>query len=91
MYYKDESVFVEKKDQCITCKNFAQGVACPLLHALAMGVVSFDGTLYVSNCGFYEEYTRTLHIIKDDAVEFKKNKPKKTDKIKKFKRKDTEK
>jgi len=65
MYYYDGSVHVEKEDQCMTCKNFAEGVACPLLQALAMGLVTLDGTLYVSNCGFYEEFVRRLKLVKD--------------------------
>ena len=63
MYYFEGSVHVEKEDQCMTCKNFAEGVACPLLQALAMGLVSLDGTLYVRNCGFYEEFVRRLKLV----------------------------
>lgn len=74
MFYKDGSVFVEKKDQCSTCKNFTNGVACPLLQALGMGVVSFDGTLYVTNCGFYEEFVRSLKLVPNKKKSSNKDK-----------------
>lgn len=76
MFYKDGSVFVEKSDQCSTCKNFTSGVACPLLQALGTGVVSFDGTLYVTNCGFYEEFVRSLKLVSNDKKDSPKNKKK---------------
>lgn len=74
MYYYDGSVHVEKEDQCMTCKNFAEGVACPLLQALAMGLVTLEGTLNVSNCGFYEEFVRRLKLVKDDKPDPDKKK-----------------
>jgi hypothetical protein len=81
MYYYEGSVHVEKEDQCMTCKNFAEGVACPLLQALAMGLVSLEGTLYVTNCGFYEEFVRRLKLVPsnpNDPIKEKTNKkPKK--------------
>lgn len=78
MYYYNGSVHVEKDDQCMTCKNFAEGVACPLLQALAMGVVTLDGTLYVTNCGFYEEFVRHLKLVPDNVEQEKpRRKPKK--------------
>ena len=67
MFYKDGSVYVEKKDQCSTCQNFSSGIACPLIQALGMGVVSFEGTLYVTNCGFYEEFIRSLKLVTDNT------------------------
>ncbi|OGH94929.1 MAG: hypothetical protein A2039_10305 [Candidatus Melainabacteria bacterium GWA2_34_9] len=63
MYYDSGKVYVEKDDQCISCKNFAKGVACPLLHALGLGVVTLDGELFVTDCGFYEEFKRHLKIV----------------------------
>lgn len=63
MYYDSGKLYVEKDDQCISCKNFAKGVACPLLHALGLGVVSLDGDLNVTDCGFYEEFKRHLKIV----------------------------
>lgn len=77
MYYFEGSVHVEKEDQCMTCKNFAEGVACPLLQALAMGLVSLEGTLYVQNCGFYEEFVRKLKLVKSDKSSEVTKKPKK--------------
>jgi len=72
MYYYDGSVHVEKEDQCMTCKNFAEGVACPLLQALAMGLVTLEGTLYVTNCGFYEEFVRRLKLVKSKKPDTQK-------------------
>ncbi len=66
MYFEDGSVFVEKQDQCMTCSNFVRGVACPLLQALGMGVVTLDGVMYVTNCGFYKEHVRHLRLIHSD-------------------------
>ncbi len=66
MYFEDGSVFVEKQDQCMTCSNFVKGVACPLLQALGMGVVTLDGVMYVTNCGFYKEHVRHLRLIQND-------------------------
>ena len=64
MYYENGSVHVEEDDQCINCKNFTQGVACPLLQALAMGLVVLDGSMVVTNCGFFQEHVRHLKIVK---------------------------
>ncbi|MCK7521222.1 MAG: hypothetical protein MZV64_27845 [Ignavibacteriales bacterium] len=33
------------------------------MQALAMGLVTLDGTLYVTNCGFYEEFVRKLKLV----------------------------
>lgn len=63
MYYYNGSVYVEDDDQCETCSNFTQGVACPLLQALGMGVVTMKDSLTVSNCGFYKEFKRKLRLI----------------------------
>ena len=63
MYYDKGQVYVEKYDQCMSCKNFTKGVACPLLHALAAGVVTLEGTMTVTDCGFYEEFKRHLKIV----------------------------
>jgi len=63
MYCDNGKIYVEKDDQCISCKNFTKGVACPLLHALGLGVVTLDGTLTVTDCGFYEEFKRHLKIV----------------------------
>ena len=74
MYYYNGSVHVEKQDQCVTCKNFTEGVACPLLQALAMGIVTLEDTMYVTNCGFYEEFTRRLKLVPDKTMPKGKNK-----------------
>ena len=63
MYYDNDKIYVEKDDQCISCKNFTKGVACPLLQALGLGVVTLEGTMCVTNCGFYEEFKRHLKIV----------------------------
>jgi len=63
MYFENGKIYVEKNDQCISCKNFTRGVACPLLQALGLGVVTLDGEMSVTNCGFYEEFKRHLKIV----------------------------
>jgi len=63
MYYDSGKLYIEKDDQCMSCKNFTKGVACPLLHALGLGVVSLDGEMCVSDCGLYEEFKRHLKIV----------------------------
>ena len=50
----------------MNCKNYASGVSCPLLTALGLGVVYIENSLTVTNCGFYEKFTRKLRIVKDD-------------------------
>ena len=77
MYFYEGSIHVEREDQCMTCKNFAEGVACPLLQALGMGLVSLEGTLYVTNCGFYEEFVRRLKLVPTKPKELEKTKPNK--------------
>lgn len=77
MYYADGNVYVEKEDQCISCKNFAEGVECPLLQALAMGLVTLEGMLNVTNCGFYKEYVRHLKIVPQKTQEKSTKKRKK--------------
>lgn len=66
MYCADYTVFIEDDDQCLTCENYARGVACPLLEALGQGVVFLEDSLTVTNCGFYKEFKRTLSLVKDD-------------------------
>lgn len=70
MYCEDGKVFVEKEDQCISCKNFKRGVACPLLHALGLGMVTLDGIMYVTNCGFYIENKRHLTLVDQNEENF---------------------
>ena len=65
MYVDDnETVYIEDDDQCITCENYAKGVACPLLEALGQGFVYLEGSLSVTNCGFYKEFKRHLKLVK---------------------------
>ncbi len=74
MYCEDGKVFVEKEDQCMSCKNFKKGVECPLLQALGLGMVSLDGVMYVTNCGFYLENKRHLKLVDhDEEIKDEKN------------------
>ena len=66
MYFEDGKVFIEEDDQCIDCKNYAEGVSCPLLNALGLGVVYLEDSLKVTNCGFFEKFERFLHIVRDN-------------------------
>ncbi len=66
MYCDKGKVFIEDDDQCMNCKNYANGVDCPLLTALALGVVYLEDTLTVTNCGFFQKFERSLHLVKDD-------------------------
>ncbi len=66
MYCFDDVVYIEDDDQCISCENYARGVACPLIEALGMGVVYLEDNLTVTNCGFYKEFKRNLRIVKND-------------------------
>lgn len=66
MYCDDGRVFIDDDDQCIDCKNYAEGVACPLLTALGLGVVSLQDNLTVTNCGFFEKFERHLHIVRNN-------------------------
>jgi len=78
MYYFKDSVHIEMDDQCVSCRNFTEGVACPLLQALALGMVTLEGNLYVKNCGFYEEFKRHLSVVTplDPKKAKKEKKPK---------------
>lgn len=66
MYSDGGRIFIEEEDQCIECKNYAEGVSCPLLTALGLGVVYIEDSLTVTNCGFFEKFERHLHIVRDD-------------------------
>ncbi len=66
MYCENGKVFIEDEDQCTDCKNYAEGVACPLLTALGLGVVYLENSLTVDNCGFFEKFERHLHIVRKD-------------------------
>lgn len=66
MYCDKGKVFIDDDDQCMNCKNYANGMACPLLTALALGVVYLEDTLTVTNCGFFQKFERSLHLVKDN-------------------------
>ena len=75
MYCDEGTVFIEDDDQCLTCENYARGVACPLLEALGEGIVSLEDSMVVTNCGFYKEFKRTLKLVPDKkTTDGKKNK-----------------
>jgi len=63
MYIYDNNIYIEEDDKCITCANLQKGVACPLIQALAQGVVFIEDSLSVSNCGFYEKFERHLKLV----------------------------
>ena len=60
---EDGSVHIEEDDECITCENLQKGIACPLIQAIAQGVVFIEDSLYVTNCGFYKKFERHLKLI----------------------------
>lgn len=64
MYTEDNTIHIEEDDQCVTCDNFSKGIACPLLHALALGLVSLTDDLIVTNCGFYKKFERHLKLVR---------------------------
>jgi len=66
MYCSDGNIYIEDDDQCIDCENYAQGVSCPLLTALGLGVVYMEDSLTVSNCGFFKKFERHLHIVRNN-------------------------
>lgn len=67
MHYTDSgTVAIEDDDQCALCDNFKKDVACPLLQALALGYVYLEGSLTVTNCGFFKPYVRHLNIVKNN-------------------------
>ena len=66
MYSENGRIFIEEDDQCLDCKNYAEGVSCPLLTALGLGVVYLEDSLTVTNCGFFEQFERHLHVVRED-------------------------
>lgn len=65
--YVDDSIHIEKTDQCYTCEYFMKSVMCPLLEALALSIVELTGDVTVQNCGFYRQYTRHLRVVENAA------------------------
>ena len=83
LYKINDKVFIEDEDQCLTCENYAKGVACPLLEALGEGIVCLEDSMIVTNCGFYKEFKRTLRLVENNkSSDTKRNKSKKEDKNK---------
>ena len=66
MYCVESKVFIENDDLCISCQNYVEDLNCPLLSALAQGDVFLENSLQVTDCGFYREFKRKLHIVKGD-------------------------
>ncbi|MBK8189788.1 MAG: hypothetical protein IPK79_04995 [Vampirovibrionales bacterium] len=66
--YFDECVHIEEDDQCFTCEYYRKGVSCPLLEALALGVVDLHGDVRVRNCGFYRKFERRLRVVEDASA-----------------------
>lgn len=66
MYCDDGKIYIEEDDQCTDCKNYLEGVSCPLLTALGLGVVNLEDSLVVTNCGFFKKFERRLHIVRKD-------------------------
>ena len=66
MYCIDYVVYIDDDDQCLRCDNYARGVACPLLEALGQGVVYLEGSLTVTNCGFFKEFKRSLRVVRSE-------------------------
>lgn len=72
MYFEDGYVHIEEDDECISCENLQKSKACPLVMAIAQGVVFIDDSLNVVNCGFYKKFERHLKLvvpIENTAVE----------------------
>ena len=68
MYCDDGKIYIEDDDQCMDCKFYAEGVSCPLLTALGIGVVYLEDSLTVTNCGFFEKFERKLHIVRNNET-----------------------
>ncbi len=75
MYSDGDKVYVEDEDLCLTCENYVREFDCPLLGALVQGDVFLEDSLIVSRCGFYKEFKRVLHIVRNN----KKNENNNTD------------
>ncbi len=70
MYSCDGKIFIEDDDQCMDCKYYAEGVSCPLLTALGIGVVYLEDSLTVTNCGFFKKFERKLHIVRNNETDY---------------------
>lgn len=66
MYSDGEKVYIEDDDLCLSCENYVKDFACPLLGALVQGDVFIEDNLVVTKCGFYKEFKRVLHIVRNN-------------------------
>lgn len=68
MYIEGKLIYFDPDDQCNTCNyNAVNGIVCPLLEALMVGVASWEEPgAAVLNCGFYSKKERHLRVVKDD-------------------------
>lgn len=66
MYSDGEKIFIEDDDLCISCENYVKEFECPLLGALIQGDVFLEDSLIVTKCGFYKEFKRVLHIVRNN-------------------------
>jgi hypothetical protein len=69
MYSDGEKVYVEDDDLCLSCENYVKEFDCPLLGALVQGDVYLEDNLIVKKCGFYKEFKRVLHIVRNKKDE----------------------
>ena len=69
MYSYNDKIYLEDDDICNSCKNYVKNFECPLLAALTEGDVFLEGSLIVTRCGFYKEFRRTLHLVREDEHE----------------------
>jgi len=66
MYSNGDKVFVEDDDLCLTCENYVKVFDCPLLSALVSGDVYLEDSIVVKRCGFFKEFKRVLHIVRNN-------------------------
>ena len=69
MYSDGEKVYMEDDDLCLSCENYVKEFDCPLLGALVQGDVYLEDNLIVKKCGFYKEFKRVLHIVRNKKDE----------------------
>jgi hypothetical protein len=60
---ENNTIQLEKEDQCWTCTYVNKGIACPLMEALASGIVSLTTDTLVQNCDFYKPFRRNLKAV----------------------------
>ena len=67
MYSDGTKVYIEDDDLCQNCENYVKEFDCPLLGALIQGTVFIEDSLVVKRCGFYKEFKRVLHIVRNNT------------------------